>query len=98
MKYAKINVGDRVKDRISGLQGIAIARTEWLWGCVRITLQPEGATKDHRCKESVSVDEPQCVVVKRKVLANEDMAIEPGGPHPEPQRLTLTRGFADPRR
>lgn len=65
-----INVGDRVQDKITKLQGVAIARTEWLFGCVRVTIQPEGLDKDGKTKGSYTVDEVQCKVIKRKAFKN----------------------------
>jgi hypothetical protein len=37
----KIKLGSRVTDRITGFTGIAIARTDWLTGCVRFGVQSE---------------------------------------------------------
>ena len=34
-----IKLGDTVADNITGFSGIAIARTDWLTGCVRFGLQ-----------------------------------------------------------
>jgi len=34
-----IKLGQEVKDIVSGFKGIATARTEWLYGCVRVTVQ-----------------------------------------------------------
>lgn len=65
-----VNLGDRVKDRISGVQGIAVARTEWLYGCVRICIQQEKATKDGKPQDTFTVDEPQCEVLKAAAVGN----------------------------
>jgi hypothetical protein len=35
-----VKLGDKVTDSITGFSGIAVARTEYLYGCVRITVQP----------------------------------------------------------
>ena len=35
-----IKLGSKVRDSITGLEGIATARTEYLYGCVRITITP----------------------------------------------------------
>lgn len=35
-----IELGSKVKDKVTGFEGIATARTEWLTGCVRISVQP----------------------------------------------------------
>ena len=59
----KVRLGDKVRDTITGNEGIAVARTEWLHGCVRICIQPEGG-KDGVPFDSFVVDEPQVEVVK----------------------------------
>jgi len=92
----QINLGDRVRDRISGIVGIAIARTEWLYGCVRISIQPEKAEKDKPNKpaENFTVDEPQCEVLKAAALTPQPFwrvegNAEPrraAGPQPRPER------------
>lgn len=33
-------MGKLVRDKISGLEGIVVARTEWLYGCIRLNVQP----------------------------------------------------------
>lgn len=78
-----IQLGDRVKDSITGITGIAVARTHWLHGCDRITVQPE-KLDEGKMPESVTIDEPQLVLVKAKqVLPGKK---DTGGPKPEPQR------------
>lgn len=37
----KFNNGDRVKDRVTGLEGIITAVTVFLNGCVRCSVQPQ---------------------------------------------------------
>lgn len=63
-------LGDRVKDKVTGLSGIAVARTEWLYGCIRITVQPEKLGKDGNVPETSTFDEPQLEVVKSQVVKN----------------------------
>lgn len=36
-----VELGDRVKDKISGLKGIAVGISNYLYGCRRISIQPE---------------------------------------------------------
>jgi len=36
-----LKLGSRVKDTISGFTGILTARTEWLYGCIRVSIEPE---------------------------------------------------------
>ena len=64
----RIELGDRVKDRITGLTGIAIARTEWLYGCVRYSVQPE-ETKDGKPADCYVVDAHQLEVVQKTDIA-----------------------------
>lgn len=76
----KIELGDKVKDPISGLVGIAIGKTVWLYGCARITVQPEGCDKTKKPFDSISVDEPQLEIVKRKKVKEGNHTT--GGPRP----------------
>lgn len=80
----RIELGWRVKDRFNGLIGFVIARTEWLYGCVRITIAPETA-KDGKPPDTFTIDEPQCIVLDRK---NRHAAEEepPHGDRPLPSR------------
>ena len=62
----EINLGDRVKDKISGMTGIVVCKASWLYGCTRISIQPE-ATKDGHPVDLVHLDEPQVEVVQARV-------------------------------
>ena len=74
-----INLGDVVKDTLTGLKGTVIGRTEWLYGCVRVIIQPTGV-KDGKTADVTTVDEPQCVVIKKAKSAT----VPPRhGPKPE---------------
>jgi hypothetical protein len=57
-----IELGSRVKDTITGLVGIAVARTDWLYQCRRIAVQPE-ALHDGKPLDIQWFDEPQLEVV-----------------------------------
>lgn len=59
---AEVMVGDRVRDPVSGLVGIVQSRTQWLYGCVRLGIQPIGS-KDGKPFETFIVDEPQVEVI-----------------------------------
>lgn len=41
-----VKLGDKVKDRVTGFKGIAVAKTEWLYGCVRIGVRSQKLNKD----------------------------------------------------
>ena len=63
-----VRVGDRVKDKIGGFTGIATARYEYLYGCVRINVQPE-KTKDGKPADGFVFDEDQLQVLKSGAVA-----------------------------
>lgn len=58
-----IPLGVEVKDTITGFRGTVIARTVWLHGCIRITVQPK-AKDDGTQPDGVCIDEPQLELVK----------------------------------
>ena len=68
----KINLGDVVRHKYSGVKGTAVSRTTYLSGCDRITIQPM-VKKDGSLGDSYSFDEPEIEVVKAK------KAIQPKG-------------------
>lgn len=78
-----INLGDRVRDKVTGFEGIVVCRSEWLQGCVRLSVQPEKLDKEGKVKESVTFDELQLEMVKQRVHNGRQ---ETGGPRPDPRR------------
>ena len=72
-----INLGDIVVDRVSGLEGTAVSRTEYLNGCVHYAIMPKlkkGATE----MPSWNIDEAQLSVVKKKAVVVKKANV--GGP------------------
>jgi len=80
---AEIKLGDRARDVVTGFEGVAVARTQWLNGCVRISLQPEKLDKEGKVRESQSFDVEQLEVVGKPVKIP---GRNTGGPRPEPAR------------
>jgi hypothetical protein len=80
----EIQLGDKVKDTITGFSGIAIGKTLWLHGCTRIVVQPTKLTKDGETVEAQSFDQPQLKILKPKAVSTGSRKI--GGPRPEPSR------------
>lgn len=84
-KAKKIELGARVRDKITGFTGIVVARTEYLTGCTRVSLQSEelveGKPLPWEC-----FDEDQCMLISDD--APLDLNIKtPGGPQQfEPSR------------
>lgn len=59
----RINLGDIAKDAITGFKGTVIARTEYLYNCDRLTLQPKGL-KDGKRYDCATFDEPAVELVE----------------------------------
>lgn len=88
-----VETGDLVRDRITGFSGVAVAKTVWINGCVRWTVQPTKLSKDgaQRC-----FDHEQMMVVRKAVVPaygrTEPAGTKgrrkkaPGGPRPSPSR------------
>jgi hypothetical protein len=86
-----ISLGDKVRDVVTGFEGIVIARTDWLNGCVRFVVQPDKIEKNGKQPEGVSIDEQQLEVleagkIKLRAHLEERAAPKTGGPMPEPRR------------
>ncbi len=61
-----IGLGDKVKDKVSGIVGTAVSRTEFLNGCVQYGIQPavkKGATEIN----TWNIDEEQLEKVGKKL-------------------------------
>lgn len=58
-----IRVGDEAKDAITGFKGVVVAKTEWLNGCARLTIQPQELNKGKPI-DAHTFDENQLILVK----------------------------------
>lgn len=77
------NLGDRVKDPVTGIFGIAYLRTQYMQGCDRIGIQPptifvEG--KEAIVPDLFHVDEPQLEIMKKNVIDVKARKNDNGGP------------------
>lgn len=83
-----VELGDKVRDKVTGFTGIAVSRIFWLYGCNRIGIQPP-VGKDGKRPETEYFDEPQCEVVKKGViktgLSKHPTEAETGGPIDAPK-------------
>ncbi len=83
MKFEKVSLGDKVKDVITGYQGTVIAKTEWMNGCHRVTVQSEGLKEDGSARESHHCDVQQIELLEESELPKSKRS---GGPRPNPSR------------
>ncbi len=82
----KIELGDTVKCKYTGFKGVAVARTEYINGCIQIQVAPK-VGKDNKYPEELAIDEGSLEVtskLKRKVDEDD------GGPT---RMGKLVRGF-----
>lgn len=93
----KIELGDKVKDQVSGIEGIVIGMTKWLAQCDRAVVQATGA-HEGRPYDGFSVDVTQLQVLEKgvmkptvQVVAIEEKkeTIKKGGPRPTPTRSSI---------
>ena len=88
-----IQLGDKVKDKISGMQGIATGRCHYLTGCTQFLVTPQ-ETKDHKNVSSSWFDETRLFIVEVEAIAAETVSDEerPAGPQqdaPNPDNRSL---------
>jgi len=74
-----IELGQKVKDPITGFEGIAVAKTQWLYGCTRFGVQAR-IDKDGKVPEAQWFDEPQLEAMPPVDAQNR------GGPRADPRR------------
>lgn len=84
-----VKLGDEVKDRITGFRGIAVCRSEWLNGCVRIGITSK-ELKDGKPIDDVFIDEKQLEVITTTTITG----FQPSGG----DRLSPTRARDDKQR
>lgn len=89
-----IDLGDKVKDPVTGFTGIAVARTTWLHGCNRLSIQPQELTKEGAPRESQVFDEMQLILVKKGIVKStnrEEVKAEPKTGGPRDDRSAMRR-------
>lgn len=62
---AGINLGDTVRDMVTGFEGVAISRVEYLNGCVQFCVKPP-IDKDKKMRDGEYIDVHQLVIVSNK--------------------------------
>lgn len=72
----KFNLGDKVRDTITGFTGIVTLRSQWLNNCNTYGVQPT-ALKDGAPQERQHFDEPQLELLDEKVVTESRIT---GGP------------------
>ena len=82
-----IKLGSKVRDNITGFEGIATGRTEWLFGCNRVCVEPT-ELKDGKPIEAQWFDEQRMeVVAEQAPVVSKDSSATTGGPKMDPRPL-----------
>lgn len=76
-----VELGDKVKCLISGMEGIAVGRSTYLSGCEQICVKPQ-LVKDGAPVLGTWIDEPMLEIVEKATVKISRAAVEaqPGGP------------------
>jgi hypothetical protein len=76
----KINHGDLVQDKITGMKGVAIGKVSYITGCNQILVQPQCEDGKHEvAPESKWFDEGRMLIVKQGFITLEDVQAERDG-------------------
>jgi len=67
----KINLGDQVKDNITGLKGIAVGKLDWIWNETSIGVQTKVNEKGE-ISDIEWIDETRLTVMKKNVVVGQD--------------------------
>lgn len=60
-----IELGTKVKDKVSGFTGIAVSKIEFLNGCIQYEVMPKTKAKD-KLPKGEFIDESQLIELKTK--------------------------------
>lgn len=84
----KHELGAKVRDRVTGYEGIVSGRHEYLYGCRRYTVQSQ-EKKDGKPVDPIGFDEDALeVLIPGNSLSAPHVPAKTGGPRDEPSRRT----------
>jgi hypothetical protein len=86
----KHQLGDKVKDRVTGFVGIVVTQSKFINGCIRYGVQSQKLISG-KPQESEWFDEKQIVSVKSKAVDVEEKAT--GGPAPTPRLMANPKNY-----
>jgi hypothetical protein len=79
----KVNLGDLARDTVTGFQGIATVRSDYISGCSRVGLQPL-CGEDGKIPDAQHFDEPMLEVIEAQAVKR--LPSDHGGPRPTPSQ------------
>lgn len=79
-----VKLGSNVKDTLTGFSGMATGRSEWLYGCTRIYIEP-AEMREGKPIEGQWFDEQRVEVIKEQgPVVSADSDAKTGGPQHDP--------------
>lgn len=78
-KIKGVQLGNKVEDVVTGLQGIASSKVEYLNGCVQFGVKPR-VGEDGKMPDAVYIDVQQLIYLGEGVLIEQ---VDPGGEMPD---------------
>jgi hypothetical protein len=78
---SEIELGDKVREKVSGMVGIVTGLTEWLYGCTTVTVQPQ-ELKDGKRVDSSAFDLFALELIAKCACEPLAKPIQTGGPAP----------------
>lgn len=78
-----IRLGQKIKDRVTGFEGVAVGRVAYLNGCIQYLIKPEA--REGKMVEEEWIDEQTLEVIGQGLLVDENGEAHEsrGGPQPE---------------
>ncbi len=74
----KIKLGTKIRCKVTGLEGVATSRIEYLNGCVQYGLTPKAKENEAKYPDTAYLDEDQIEIIKAKKV--EVKSTRTGGP------------------
>jgi len=82
----KFELGDHLKDQISGFMGVCTSRADYITGCTQYKLQPKGLNKEKLPWKAEWFDEEELVKTSVKKFVFERPVYKSSGPQDTPER------------
>jgi len=64
----RIELGDKVRCIYTGFEGIAVARTEFINGCIQISIAPKWDKKTNPVEQEMSLDSKSLKIIKKNPI------------------------------
>jgi hypothetical protein len=94
MTQFKFSLGETLREIITGLEGVVMARAEYFTGCIHYAIQPKKLTDKNEMADWAWIDEKRLVSTYQKIhFSNETgeasagTQAKVGGPSPNPPSI-----------